>query len=243
MSVLLITIATGRKYWEYAHEMLASAAVYFPKATTLAFTDAPQYLGAISRVSFTEAKGYPNETLYRYHTFLKRQYLLEEYDYVFFADADMRFVAPVEPEDIISDGITATLHPGFVVPRTEHDGSSVMSCGTPERMNKESKAHIPWGANNRYFCGGFNGGTTEAFLKMASTIQDYVDYDKLKFGPGYMPIWHDESYLNRYLYDNPPARILTPSFCYPQNYDGGYGWSSKEHPPVLIAINKKGERT
>ena len=44
--------------------------------------------------------------------------------------------------------------------------------GTPE-TNPLSTAYCPFVRN--YFCGGFNGGTSQAFLKMAETIKDCPD--------------------------------------------------------------------
>jgi hypothetical protein len=225
MKTALITIASGAKYVDYAKAMFESAKKFLPFAEQLTFKDGPV--------------GFPNATLYRYHTFLKDESILRQYDYIFYSDADMLFVAPVTEEEIFSDGITATLHPGFAHERKDEvTGITTYTCGTPERANKESRAYIPRGTWNKYFCGGFNGGTSEAYLRMARKLREDIDWDKENWGLGYSAIWHDESYMNRYLYDNPPAKILTPSFCYPENYDGGYGWKAELYPPKLIALNK-----
>lgn len=195
----LLLIATGEKYWGYADALIRSARVYLPSHQSLLWTDKPGRSTA-NWVFRKNALGHPEETLRRYHTFLEYKKLLSCYDYLFYCDVDMRFVAPVREEEILADGITATLHPGYV-------GTT----GTPERRPK-SRAVISHMANNKYFCGGFNGGTTKAFLDMAETIKSRVDADAIE---NITAIWHDESHLNRYLYDNPPAKILTPEFCYP----------------------------
>ena len=31
--------------------------------------------------------------------------------------------------------------------------------------------------------------------------------------------WHHESHLNRYFIDNPPTIMLSPEYCYPENWD------------------------
>lgn len=241
MSVVLIAIATGEAYQNYVIEMIASANEFWPTASTLVFTDFPQQMAAHSRVIHTEPKGFPEETLLRYHTFLKAEHELRQWDHIFYVDADMKFVAPIKNEEVVSDGITATLHPGFVFERTFQD-TTISTFGTPERSNIQSKAYIPEGANNKYFCGGFNGGTTGAYLEMARTIKASIEADRHIFGLQYAPIWHDESYMNRYLYDNPPAKIISPSYCYPEGYQGEFGWLPEQYEPKLLALNKRKKR-
>jgi histo-blood group ABO system transferase len=150
--------------------------------------------------------------------------ILSQYQQVFYCDADMKFVAPVSGDEIFSNGITATLHPGYIGRR-----------GDPE-LHPESTAYCP--DIQRYFCGGFNGGTTVSFLTMAEKIADNIAIDD---GKGVQAKWVDESHMNRYLHENPPAKILSPSFCYPEGYAGGWGWEPKEYTPKLIAL-WKGER-
>ena len=60
--------------------------------------------GVIANYSIIEPKGFPKETLFRYHTILTQEKTLEQFDQIFYCDADMQFVAPVG--DIYSRGIT-----------------------------------------------------------------------------------------------------------------------------------------
>lgn len=203
MSTALVIIATGEVYRRHARELIDSAKKFFVPHDVILFTDdLPSF--DVPDVTYKPRLGYPNETLMRYHTMLTKRETLSRYDNVFYSDADNLFVAPVAEEDVFSDGITATAHPGYVGLH-----------GTPE-TNPRSTAYQP---NVRtYFCGGFNGGTSVAFLRMAGEIVQAVNADDAK---GVVALWHDESHLNRYLYDYPPARILTPSFCYPNTEKGG----------------------
>jgi Glycosyltransferase family 6 len=208
MSVALVVIATGKKYHQYIDPLLESAREYFVPHTPILWTDA---LGIHKAFQFyLENEGYPNTTLHRYHTLLKNKEALATYDYIYYVDVDMRFISSVKEEDVFSNGITATLHPGYTD-----------LVGTPERR-PESKAYIPPTADNQYFCGGFIGGTAEAFLTMSECIASAVEEDTKN---GIKAIWNDESHSNRFLYYNPPARILDPSYCYPESeylHPGGY---------------------
>lgn len=233
MSTALLLIATGPKYWDFAEAMIRSAREFLFPHDVVLFTDCQHSFGFDVEYQFeVPPAGYPAATLNRYHTFLSQEFLLSGYDHLFYSDVDMRFVAPVFEHNILSEGITATLHPGFAVNRRPRHRATTV--GTPERR-PESACYIPRNANNKYFCGGFNGGTSFSFLKMAEHIRNMINKDEEN---GIVPIWHDESGLNRYLYENPPARVLTPSFCYPESYKGQYGWTPEQFTPVLLALDK-----
>jgi hypothetical protein len=240
MKTGLLLIATGPMYMDYIRPLLVSAQRHFVEHTPILWTD--------SQIKFTEQQfhlqdlGYPNATLHRYDIFYAHAGLLTQFDQLFYCDIDMLFVGDVEEKEIFSQGITATLHPGFARERWDtKTGDFVSTRGTPER-NPGSTAFISRYANNKYFCGGFNGGDARSYLKMADTIRQNIYKDKLIFGFDFSAVWHDESHLNNYLYHNPPARILTPSFCYPEDYDGGYGWGASEYEPKLLALNKRKKR-
>jgi hypothetical protein len=239
MKTALLVIATGKKYRDYANCLMDSANICLFPHDVILFTDLlfphPDYTLSLEHgnklipVSI-DPKGFPTETLMRYHTFLSAESVLSKYLNLFYVDSDMLFVSSVKEDDILSDGITATEHPGYINLN-----------GTPER-NPESTAYCPIVRN--YFCGGFNGGTTGEFLQMSKTIAAAIDQDTKK---GIKAVWNDESHLNRYLYDNPPARILSPSFCYPESEyrnPGGYYhaiWQAAGRgkiEPKLLALDK-----
>lgn len=236
MRTAFVVIATGDRYHRFVDRLLRSMQVHLKfEYTVFLWTDI--YYPVRGVVQFRlENAGFPRTTLHRYHTFLTQQVALAKFDQIFYCDVDMEFVADVRESDICSDGITATLHPGFIHDRRhlECPGTD----GTPERR-PVSTACIPEGSGNKYFCGGFNGGTSAAYLRMAQTIKQNVDLDKAS---GLTALWHDESHLNRYLHDNPPARILTPSFCFPEDYNGKWLWIEQEYPPVLVALDKAKNR-
>jgi hypothetical protein len=158
---------------------------------------------------------------------LEQEWLLQKYDCLFYCDVDMRFVAPVTEDEIFSNGITAVQHPSYVGVR-----------GTPEDR-PESTAYLPH--IRTYFAGGFVGGAAIDFLHMAATIDRNVAIDTHH---GIVARYHDESHMNRYLYDHPPAKVLTPSFCYPglpphQYYLDVWKRAGVSYEPKLVALEKE----
>jgi len=232
MKTALLVIATGEKYHKYVNPLLESAKEFFVEHDAVVWTDTLRAASQFDAkfVITKGALGYPNETLYRYHTFLGQKILLEKYDQVFYADVDMRFVAPVG-EEVFADGVVGTLHPGYI-----------NESGTPERR-VESCAYINPAKNNKYFCGGFNGGNAKAFLKMSEELASNISFDLNRY---IVAVWHDESHLNRYLLDHPPAKILDPSYCYPEGANLHYldKWKAAgiNPTPKILALTKKDGR-
>ncbi len=224
MKTALLLIATGSRYHSYVQQLLESAEKFLTPHRTFLWTDEGGRYDGVQTFS-KPGEGYPNETLHRYQTILTQESILLAYDQLFYCDADMRFVAPVG-EEIFSNGITATEHPGYVGLR-----------GDPE-TRPQSTAYLP---NPRaYFCGGFVGGATEPFLRMATRIAYAIRVDDSN---GILAKWHDESHLNRYLFANPPAKVLTPEYCWPDVKDDYYKniWKSAGRPvyePKLLALTK-----
>ena len=223
----LLLLATGEKYQQYIEPLVASAKKYFPPHETLLWSDRLSML--TTRTFIKSAEGYPNETLMRYHTFLDKEAVLKQYDHLFYCDADMLFVDYVKEEDIVSKGLTATLHPGYVG-----------KIGTPE-IRQISTAYCP--NNTAYYCGGFQGGTAKAYLGAANLMAGKIDADAKN---GVTAIWHDESHWNALLANRPPERILTPEYCYPENageyYKNIWRNAGMEIKPKIVAITKKGPR-
>ena len=99
--------------------------------------------------------------------------------------------------------------------------------------NPNSLAFVPPGEEGEnYYAGGFNGGKTECFLKMAEVIADRVNQDLEK---DVIALWHDESQMNRYLIDNPPTLSLTPTYCFAEEQMGNPNYP---YEPKIIALKK-----
>lgn len=216
----LVIVATG-KYINFVPPLIASAKKYFcpnQDVTFFVFTDGE--LACLDNVCVIkqERLGWPFDTLLCCSMYAEQKDILSSMDFLFSCDADMLFVDTVGDE-ILSESV-ATLHPGFVGKR-----------GTYEKR-KRSKAYVSRREGLNYFAGGFYGGKSSIFLRIAETMAKNIkaDYEK-----GIIAIWHDESHLNRFFIDNPPSLILSPSYCYPEN------WRNLNYEKKLVALDKNHE--
>lgn len=211
----LLTISLG-KYDMFIPPLLKSVDKYFMKNNDITFfcfteKDMPQKKGRVLvkkiEIIPDEYKPFfPMATLKRYHIFDKYKDILSEMDYLYYCDADMLFVNNIGYE-ILPDNeseLVGTEHPGFYGGRR----------GTYE-TNPNSTAFVLNNEGKVYFAGGFNGGTSNSFLKMSEIIKNNVDKD---LENQLIAVWHDESHINRYFIDNPP-KVLNPSYCYPESWN------------------------
>lgn len=218
--IALCIMATG-KYLTHAENLIQSARKHFCREHDVlyfVFTDG-QLKDAGDDIVRIEQKrlGWPYDTMMRFHAYYGARELLGKMDYIFATDADMLFVDTVGDE-ILSD-LVGTLHPGYLG-----------TAGTPE-TRKVSKAYIKRKDRKRYFCGGFYGGKTENILAYWQRVIENVDDDLKR---GVIAVWHDESHWNKYLVNNKPTLVLSPSYCYVYSYRLPY-------TPRLVALDKNHE--
>lgn len=217
MKIGLLLIATG-KYSIFVDQLVTSANRWFLSGhdvTYFLFTDSNmQFVSPkISKIAH-EHKPWPLPTLLRYATFCRHAEQLIAMDYLYYCDVDMRFIDSVGDE--ILGARVATQHPGYYNRR-----------GTPE-IRPQSKAFVAPHENMQYFAGGFNGGTSSEYIKMARTISSNIEHDTAN---GIVAVWHDESHMNRYFIDNPPTKILDPGYCYGESMNIPF-------KKRLLALNK-----
>lgn len=57
---------------------------------------------------------------------------------------------------------------------------------------------------------------------------------------GIMPVFHDETALNRYFMENEPNAILNPGYHYPQSNLAHYKkiWGNKMFEPKILLLDK-----
>ena len=187
----------------------------------------------------TEAVEWPMPTLMRYHLFLQQEEILSQFDYVFYCDVDMQFVNIVGDE-ILGNGLTAALHPGYAVDK---------KFWPPYEPNEKSTSFIPRpgqiiedGGKQRfmpqYYAGGMQGGRSSDFIKAMKEMRKMIDQD---MSNGYIPIWNDESAWNKYLFEHKPSVVLSPSYIYPDSLINEYYiplWG-QNYQPKLVTLTKK----
>jgi hypothetical protein len=208
MSIAVILIATGKRYEEHIAPCIASLREFFPPCDIILFTDDKTTTFGAKKFDYPDL-GWPDATMMRYHAIYEKRGHLLCYDQIFYMDVDMRIVSKIELNEIYANGITAVIHPYFP--------------DTFERR-QESSAYIAEDATATYYQGCFVGGATGAFLQMCRVISQNIDTDKEK---GLTAVWFDESHLNRYLHDNPPGKVLSRAYAWPE------GWTAIKDPKIV----------
>lgn len=239
--VALINICLNEPYWSYYQPMIDSAKKFFLKDHQVDFitwSDMPPEKITDAKVIPTGSAQWPLPTLHRYHLFLREEELLNQYDYIFYCDTDMEFVLPVGDE--VLGELVGAQHPMYAlnksyIPPYEPNPESTSYIPRPGRIvidNKQKKFEP------LYFAGGFQGGRTDKWIKAMKKMKEMIDAD---FSKNYIPIWNDESVWNKYLFENPPTVVLSPSYIYPDSLNKIYYqkiWG-KNYLPRLITITKK----
>ena len=221
MKVAILYICTGR-YAQFFDGFYKSAEQYLLQGVEkryFVFTDQEQLTKAENvELLIRPCRGFPEDSLFRFDRFLEIKDKLKDYDYTFFFNANMRFVAPVG-EELLEERLTAVLHPGyFDKPEWRY----------PYERNKQSKAYIPAHEEDyHYYMGSLNGGKTADYLALAETCSQHIHEDWEK---GIVACYHDESHLNRYLREH-HCKALSPAYAYIEG---------KELPfePKILLLNK-----
>ena len=129
--------------------------------------------------------GWPCNSLFRFKMFSRIRELLTNNDYLFFFNSNALIVKPIFAADILPQ---------------EEDYSAMCIETDINKMGHEhrieSSACVRYGEAQYYFSGALNGGKTGPFLELIDCCNDIVDIDLRN---GIMPIWHDESVINRFL--------------------------------------------
>jgi len=173
---------------------------------------------------YQEPLSWPYITLDRFSIFQKAKKEFAKMDYIYFFNANMRFVKKIGKEILPSEGTTLALtkHPGFF--------NKIRDKFTYE-TNPSSLAYVSEKEGDYYFMGGLSGGFSEDYIKLIDELKRRIDLDKEK---GIIALWHDESHLNRYAIDySEKIKILDPSFGYPE------GWKLPFEPKIIIRDKKK----
>lgn len=191
MKVGILYVAIGR-YTAFWPEFYKSAQEnLFPEAEKqfIVFSDGELPVsGPDVTVHHNDDMGWPLNTLMRYDMFCRIAPELEQYDYLVFLNGNCKIVRPLPAEEFLPTG--------------EEDYCAMCTQTDPEKMTHEhrpeSEAYVAKGSVPRYWAGGINGGKTAAFLALARECSRMAHAD---LSAGIMPLWHDESIVNKFLSD------------------------------------------
>ncbi len=237
--VAVLYIATGRyiNFWDGFYESMEKNFLPGVSKTYFIWTDdlEKKFPSNVVRI-YQKQLPWPGVTLKRYHFFHAARQHLKEYDYLYFLNANMHPVRSIGEEIFPNreQKVMVTLHPGYY-------GVKV-AARLPYDRNLASRAYVPHNKGKFYFMGGFNGGRSKDFLKMAKELMLRVEDDEKR---GVVASWHDESHLNRYMIDymskGGKPLILMPSYGMPEEaLVGGYeNLNEFKDAPHQIILNKK----
>lgn len=224
MRIAILYICTG-KYNQFWDGFYQSSEEYFLKGKAdkeyFVFTDNMELCKDKQvHLHYRECQGFPFDSLFRFDLFLSIEKEIADFDYIYFFNANMQFVKLVGEEFLPTEedgNLAAVLHP-LILRRPFFFYSY--------ERNKKSLAYIPLVRHHqyRYYMGSLNGGRAKEYLELVRTCakNTRADYDK-----GIIAMVHDESHLNRYLFDH-KCKALAPSYAYPEGKDMGY------EPIILI---------
>lgn len=211
MKVAVLFIGIG-KYACFWKDFYISSDRYFLPDTLkeyYVFSDQKQVYAEEAKnvhLIYQEDMGWPLNTFLRFRFFNSIKNELENFDFIFFMNANICFNQRINEQDFLpmEEDYTFVLHHAF----WNQDRGIY-----PYERNPESEAYIPFGAGKYYITGGINGGKAKAFLKMSEELDAAIQKDLQK---GIIAIWHDESFLNKYAVKNTNYKILPPSYFYPE---------------------------
>ena len=148
---------------------------------------------------------FPFPTLFRFKYFKNiPEQLLKQIDYMFFLNGNAVILNKISFDDlpIYKSRFVFSMHDGYY--------DSNYNKMPYEKENEDSTAFIPYKENYKYnYVGGrLYGASTPDFIELCNVNYKNILIDLKK---NYIAIWHDESYINRFFYDNNKTNyFLTP---------------------------------
>lgn len=213
MRIAILYICTG-KYDIFWKDFYSGSEKYFLTDTQkhyFVFTDAEKIFNEENKnihKIYQKNLGWPDNTLMRFDIFSNIISELNNFDYIFFFNADLCFLKDVNSEEFIplnDKNLLATIHPGYFNKKNNK---------FQYERNNLSTAFIPQGSGEKYFAGGLNGGKTKYFVEAILKIKENINIDKKN---KITAVWNDESHWNNYLLNRKDIKILDPGYLYPES--------------------------
>lgn len=235
INVGLLIIATN-KYTRFVQGLISSADKYFLNAQNCdvsyyIFTDHLNTANSHRKIVEIpiEHKPFPYASMDRFKHFTNHADKFANEDYLFYIDVDSMFVDSVSGE--ILGNLVGVRHCGYYNKTGTYENNPNSCLYVPENYHKKYKY---------YFGGGFSGGRRDNYLELSKWCMEKIDQDVAR---GIVPIWHDESALNRYFLEVEPDVVLTPAYHYPESNIEHYkaGWLPDKFEPKILLLDKQHE--
>lgn len=209
-------------FWDKYYESFVKN--FYPEFTRnlVVFTDSEKLLSSrYDYVDFVkvENEGWPNNSMNRFYFFNTVIDKYKNYDFIFFFQSNAIFLKKLDIaiNDDFEKGVIFR-HPL---------ANQLPACKRPYDRNKKSSAYIAHSQEpDYYYQAAAFGAPKLIFRKLINTI---IGYQKINEKNNIVPIWHDESYLNKYIF-NFQSEFLSYdySYIYPE------GLSLEKTPVVLL---------
>lgn len=212
VAVLYLCTGAYRVFWHDFYPNFKEHFLTDCECTFFVFTDGEIDYEDQPDVRRVEQKAlpWPYSTMQRFDAFLGQAQQLEQYDYLFFANANLRCMRDIKAEELLpkqdcGQDLTVVCHFPY------YGRNPIFH---PYERSSKSRAGIPYNCGSYYVAGGINGGTSDAFLKMCRELKARTDEDLSK---GVIARCHDESQLNRLVAESPERfRVAGPEYCMPE---------------------------
>ncbi len=170
---------------------------------------------------YQEDLSWPCNVLMKYMFFLRVKEQLRNFDYIYLFNGNSYFKQVITPEEILP---------------TEKEGGLTMLTWQPKDGNPDtfpferrevSAAYVPFGTRQPYYQAGLMGGIASNYIKLLEACNELIQAD---FKKGIVPVWHDESVLNRYMIKR-KCKLLESEYGRPEQRD-------KKKDAKIIFIDK-----
>lgn len=228
VGILYICTGVYKMFWPEFYRSMGEHLLPTCEKHWFIFTDAaPEEIEGYGtdpniHIKYQEKEPWPYPTLKRFHMFCSILPQLREMDYLYFFNSNMVCLKDITEEEFLprnEDELVVVQHIGYI---------GLKPYKYPYDRNPKCQAYIPYNQGKVYVFGGINGASSKTYLAMVQELKRRVDVD---LEHGIIAQWHDESHFNRYLYEGHPYRMLTPSYCYPED------WVT-EYEPRILGLNK-----
>ena len=202
MRVAILNISIGEYccFWEEFYNTAEKNFLTDCQKEYFVFTDAVfLYKETDEKVHkvYCEDMGWPYNTMKRFHLFMSIEKELMVFDYAIFINANAVFRQCLTSKIFLKNKDIITVeHPGMHFKEKRK---------LPFESRKESCAFVPLEQRKIYVQGALLGGRLPRFVEFVKELDQWIEEDLKK---GIIAVWHDESFLNKYVVENNNVQVL-----------------------------------